>query len=148
MYLWWRLISWLLNQIKNRNLFCRIHVIEAMCFPIKKASFQLKWDNLTGLPAGRTTWRLRTWLPNPGDPGHAGVEILVESRVGLALLELGLLTDGRAEPVLGGVQTMALGDALLRLVETSRLGGIVALRQDAGRKQEQHEAAGEWPEQS
>jgi len=96
---------------------------------------------LASTPSRRTTGRLLAWLPLPGGPWHTGVEVLIESGVGLALMKVRLRVDGAAEPVLGGVQTITLGDVQLRRVEASRLSGVVAHRADSGRKQEQHKAA-------
>lgn len=97
----------------------------------------------TILPAGGSTGWLNTRFPDPVYPGYAGVHVLIETRIGLTLLQLRFSVLCGAPPEFGGIQAMTLWLPDLHGKPTARLKGIKTLCRRQRRSQEQAQADGQ-----
>lgn len=97
---------------------------------------------LTILPAGGSTGWLNARFPDPVYPGYTGVHVLIETRIGLTLLQLRFSVLCGAPPEFGGIQAMALWLSDLHGKPTARFKGIKALCRRQRRSQEHTQADG------
>lgn len=97
--------------------------------------------HLATLPARGSTRRLNARLPDPVYPGYAGAHVLIETRIGLTLLQLRLSVLCGAPPEFGGIQAMALSLSDFHGKSAARFKAVQALRPHRTSR-EQPKAAG------